>query len=114
MSYMGCIGYIMAGSGLQDLLAVIYAEKSVEHMLSGHAYGRAVRGHILVHLALATLLFEHTDFSDDDRLVVDGILNKGDRTELMTVQELHLDQTVIHKLKEQVNNVEQFGPTAKL
>lgn len=66
MSYMGCIGYIMAGSGLKELLCEIYAEKSVDHILTGHAYSRAVRAHTLVREALASLIFkdlEQTDLS---------------------------------------------------
>ena len=35
MSYLGRIGYIMAGSGLKDLWATVYAEHSTVHMLSG-------------------------------------------------------------------------------
>jgi hypothetical protein len=38
MSFMGAIGYIMDGSGLQDLFSVAYAVASTEKMLTGHAY----------------------------------------------------------------------------
>jgi len=36
----------MAGSGLKETLSVIYASNSVDKMLSGHTYARAVRGYI--------------------------------------------------------------------
>ena len=42
----------MAGSGLKELLEVIYASNAVDNMLTGKAILRAVRGHILVDAAL--------------------------------------------------------------
>ena len=52
MSVLGAIGSIMAGSGLKEMLAQVYAEGSVEQMLSGKAVARAVRGHFLIDSAL--------------------------------------------------------------
>ncbi|GBP43083.1 hypothetical protein EVAR_96345_1 [Eumeta japonica] len=40
MSFLGSIGYIMDGSGLEEALDKIYAENSVDKMLNGHAYAR--------------------------------------------------------------------------
>jgi len=56
MSLLGSIGYLMAGSGLQEVLEVVYAGNAVKHMLSGKAISRAVRGHLLVDAALNTIL----------------------------------------------------------
>ena len=56
MSFLGSIGHIMAGSGLQELLELVYAQNAVGHMLSGKAISRAVRGHLLVDSALNALL----------------------------------------------------------
>ena len=47
MSYMGSIGYVMAGSGLDVLLETVYAPNTVVHMLSGHAYAEWNSGIIL-------------------------------------------------------------------
>ena len=55
-SCVGCIGHIMAGSGLQEVLELVYAKKAIGHMLTGKAVARAVRGHFLVDAALNTLL----------------------------------------------------------
>ena len=52
MSLLGAIGSIMAGSGLKELLVQVYAEGSVDQMLTGEAVARAVRGHFLVDNAL--------------------------------------------------------------
>ena len=52
VSFLGAIGTIMDGSGLKEMLAQVYAEGSVDQMLSGKAVARAVRGHLLVDSAL--------------------------------------------------------------
>ena len=56
MSFLGCIGYLMNGSGLKEVLEKVYAENAVMHMLSGKAVSRAVRGHLLLLSALYSLL----------------------------------------------------------
>ena len=58
MSFLGCIGYLMNGSGLRELAEVIYAPNAVSHILSGAAIARAIREHILVVTVLSTLLLE--------------------------------------------------------
>lgn len=62
MSFVGSIGHIMAGSGLEDLLSTIYAPNTVCSMLMGKAIARALRGLVLVETALHTkLLLEALD-----------------------------------------------------
>ena len=56
MSFLGSIGHLMAGSGLQELLEVVFAGNAVRHILTGKAISRAVRGHMLVDAALNTIL----------------------------------------------------------
>ena len=56
MSFIGSIGHIMGGSGLEDALMQIYAENSVPHILSGKAYPRALRGLIIVDSALNNII----------------------------------------------------------
>ena len=43
MSFLGSIGHLMAGSGLQELLEVVFAANAVQHniMLTGNAISRA-------------------------------------------------------------------------
>lgn len=50
MSFLGCIWHVMAGSGLKEVLELLYVTNAVGHMLSGKALARAVRGHFLVFL----------------------------------------------------------------
>ena len=60
MSFLDSIGNLMAGSGLQEVLQVVYASNTVNHMLSGKAVSRALHGHLLVHAALHTILLADT------------------------------------------------------
>lgn len=60
MSFLGCIGHVMSGSGLKEVLELVYATNAVGHMLSGKALARAVRGHILVDSVLNALLVNIT------------------------------------------------------
>ena len=46
----------MAGSGLRSLLEQIYAANTVTYMMTGKAYKRAFREHMLVDAALNTML----------------------------------------------------------
>ena len=56
MSFLEAIGQLMAGSGLRHLIELIYSTNKVMHMLSGKAYERAFRGHILVDATLNNLV----------------------------------------------------------
>ena len=55
MSFLGGIGKIMKESGLEELFAMVYAELSVEHMMSGKAVSRALHAHFLVESSLMIL-----------------------------------------------------------
>ena len=57
MSFMGAMGHLMSGSGIEDLLACIYAETAVTHMMSGKAISRAVRGHLIIIFFLFFFLY---------------------------------------------------------
>ncbi|KAL7304815.1 hypothetical protein TKK_0003038 [Trichogramma kaykai] len=53
MSFLGSIGHIMDGSGLLEAFEIMFAQCSAAKALTGHAYSRAVRGHLLVQNALS-------------------------------------------------------------
>ena len=65
MSFLGCIGYIMSSSGLVEALETVYAGNTIQHMLSGKAVKRAMRGHQLVDLALNTIILQDVCDSSD-------------------------------------------------
>ena len=75
MSFLGSMGIVMGNSGLKDVLETVYAPNSVEHMMSGKAIFRAVRGNSLVESVLSgmvlsntlqVLFLEETDQSSDN------------------------------------------------
>ena len=59
MSFMGSLGHVMRGSGIEDVLLLLFGENTIEHVLSGKAYARAVRAHILIQAALVQLLLQY-------------------------------------------------------
>ena len=58
MSFLGSLGRLMDGSGLEKLLEVIYGKNTIVHIFSGKAIARALRGHFLVDAALNIKLIE--------------------------------------------------------
>ena len=46
----------MSGSGLEDLLGEIFAPNVIQHLISGKAYARSIRGHLLIYTALLELV----------------------------------------------------------
>ena len=56
MSFFGTIGYIMQGSGIKEILSLIYAPKSLQKLLNGYAYAKAVEAHKLLQLTFATII----------------------------------------------------------
>lgn len=58
MSYIRSIGRIMSGSGLREILNLLYAPNAVSHVLSGKAISRAVRTMMLLDTAMQCTLNE--------------------------------------------------------
>lgn len=69
MNFAGCIGLLMEGSGLQELLSLVYVENAVPHMLSGKAISRAVRGHLLIDSAINALVHDGNIFQNENNEV---------------------------------------------
>ena len=56
MSFLGSIGSLMKGSGLEEALEQVYGPNAVAHMMTGKVVSRALRGHFLVESALVNKL----------------------------------------------------------
>ena len=52
MSFLGSIGNMISGSGIEELFEEVYAEHTVTYMLSRKAYARALRAHFLAQSSL--------------------------------------------------------------
>lgn len=115
MSYMGAIGQIMAGSGIKDIFSIIYAEGSVDKILSGHSYARAVRAHIILQQALSLLIFD--ELKKDNLEFRECIKNANNFRIIFNFEEIQsseefekLNKIFEHKLEE----IETRGKTCKL
>lgn len=65
MSFLGCTGYIMDGSGIKDGICTIYDLSSVDKMVDGHAFARNISGYTLLHLALSMVIFKDMEIESD-------------------------------------------------
>ena len=75
MSFLGSIGEVMKGSGLEDALEELYGKSTVPHLISGKAVSRALRGHFLVEAALVCQLMVPLISMEND-LEVDDMANE--------------------------------------
>ena len=56
MSFLGSIGSMMKGSGLEEAQVTVYGHNAVTHMITGKAVSRALHGHFLIEAALMNKL----------------------------------------------------------
>lgn len=75
------LAYLIGGSGLKEVLCEMYAPNSVDHMLSGHAYSRAIRGHKLVQAALSAIIFESVSVAEEESQFCAGLFDCLDDAE---------------------------------
>ena len=92
MNILGCVGYLMEGSGFNDILGR-YNDNAVIHMLSGKAYSRALRGHLIIDQALSKLIIEKLNndsfISDVEPLYDDATEGKKETSEIEGDNVLH-------------------------
>ena len=117
MSYLGTIGHIMSGSGLEELWALLYAQNTVVHMFSGTAYARALRAHFLTYIAVYQQLWKYCYLGDEDKEsrirsscddLISGIKTLNDLKDHPDMKELIAD------LAEVKTQMKDKGRTAKL
>ena len=67
-SYVGAVGAVMADTGLQEVIQLVYPGGNVsEHILSGGAYAKALRFHFLMSAAIYKFVMKDA-FEEDDLL----------------------------------------------
>lgn len=111
MSFMGSIGNIMSGSGIEELWQTIYAKNTVPHMLSGHAYARALRCHFLTQEALALLLLHDVALTGED---IEEICNLFEQPLPNNVESNHLVEDAIKKIELRISELSKSSRTARL
>ena len=67
MSFMGAVGYIMGGSGLNEVWNLIYVVDSTDKMLNGHAMPEHLRDHFRTHMALTVFILCKLEIDDSVR-----------------------------------------------
>lgn len=58
MSFLGCLGKFLEGSGIEEVWSTVYGKATLPHLLSGHAYARSYRAHMMTQAALMMLILE--------------------------------------------------------
>ncbi|XP_053398129.1 uncharacterized protein LOC123551553 [Mercenaria mercenaria] len=91
MSFLGCIGQLMSGSGLSELLETIYAPNTIPHMMSGRAVSRAVRAHFLASNALNVLLMRQYFGTQYDAVTTHDETEKN-HEEILTHEDSNMQQ----------------------
>lgn len=114
MSFMGCIGHTMAGSGLKDVLCQVFAANSVDKILTGHAYSRAIRGHLLVQLVLCRIVLEGTDVLEEEKREILTLLTNMEELTPDKVQENVSLVLTLKKFQYRLESLKDNGPTAAL
>ena len=110
MSFLGCVGMVMDGSGITDALKTIYGSNTVQHMMSGKAISRALRGHFLATSALTTKLICNI-IPNDIKKGLDCD-KEGDNSGVMGKNEVILTDTEVEKIKEVAERVVQDPESA--
>ncbi|XP_071642214.1 uncharacterized protein [Temnothorax longispinosus] len=117
MSYLGGLGTIMEASGLSELWSTVYASVSVEKMLSGHAFARALRAHLLTYQALGTMIVRGmTNIDESVREYVIEFFSNCD-AEPPTAETIKNDTRLFDlaiRLKDEMDVVRKRGRTAQL
>lgn len=98
MSFLGCI------------------ENSVDHILTGHAYARAVRAHILTQLALVKILFKNINLTNEEEAVIKEVIENLELNpmEKSIIEENEVVKNICSKLKNEILEKEKIGKLAKL
>ena len=112
MSYLGTVGMIMQGSGLKEAFCQIFAELSADKALAGHAFSRAVRGHLLVQTSLASIIFQTEELTDDEKSFLNASLaNLGKDKKIVKNPIL---KKIEEKFVDGIQNLRRKGPTSQL
>lgn len=113
-SFLGCIGYIMRDSGLEEVFQMIYSgSETVDHILTGGAYYKAIRAHFLVDAAMCSFLLKD-DFNpgelDDVRSTINHCVKEMPGSNFQSAVTRHIQEVI----KSRIAITSESGRTAKL
>lgn len=115
MSFLGAIGSIMKSSGLKQMLTLIYPENTVNHMLSGKAVYRAIRGYFLVDAALNIFIIKKYLCKEEQCIsdylkMFESMMNSCDENEAIDNKQLLEESKKFKDIKDKLKET----PTGKL
>lgn len=115
-SFLGSIGNVMEGSGIEEMFKLVYpkiADTTVGHIMSGGAYYKAVRCHLLVDAALIVHIMKDTVRNDELELMKQFILLS--KTEKLGLESTNHIVTKFEALIEtKLESLKKSGRTATL
>lgn len=82
-------------------------------MLTGHAYSRALRAHVLAHVALAKIVFNEIQFTADECALLENLLEVDNLRFLDNIEDESVKK-VLHKFSDHLTKFRNNGPTSKL
>lgn len=94
----------MAGSGLKKVFSTIYVPNSVDKILNGHAYARAVLGHTLLNLALSTIVARDIEIYDNTNEYLRGYIEQIIK-QTISYEEVENASHILEPYIEQFNNI---------
>lgn len=113
MSFLGAIGYIMEDSGLKELFNTVYAMNSIDKMMTGHAYYRALRAHLLAHAVLMKFVLEIGGLSPEIEAELDNILCPIDKSVILASNPYEC-VAIKEKVCQTFHQLKERGATAQL
>ncbi|KAJ8882909.1 hypothetical protein PR048_014744 [Dryococelus australis] len=116
MSFMGCIGYLMDGSGLKELMCTIYDPVSVYKMLQGHAFTRAVRAHLRIQTPLSNIILEQLDIGAEEQKAIDEVMTdfQDESASLSSLNQIPHLVSLAKKMEHKLTQFKKNGLTAML
>jgi hypothetical protein len=112
VSFMGSVGYIMGGSGLEVLWESVYAPASVVHMMTGHAYAHALRAHLLTSVALFTFMM--TEMEDKTKESLSALHKAIIGQKPVDLEDEKVMQTLIEKNQQWIKTEKERSRTGRL
>jgi len=121
MSFLGGVGTVMEGSGLREAMEEIYAQHTVNHMIDGKAYARAVRCHLIIDAVLHKILLKKLIY-EESRMGGDELCQLKDAYNLviekdfesLSTDSINVIDDLSTKLTESIDNLSESNRTAKL
>ena len=119
MSFLGSIGTMMSGSGIEQLFSEVYAKNSVVHM-AGKAVSRALRGHFLVEIALTSIILEtliadkKVDVTPLQPIYVHAIKGGISDEQFLAFSESNEFRSLLNGLNDEIQNLIGKSRTANL